>query len=89
MPQVSSEMRQIGNGNSPMGLYISRMSEALSPSLLRSNGRTNWSSVDSSWTQIKEIKETEWIRRFRTASPYSLNDKTGEQYHLNTTSIVG
>ena len=65
------------------------MSEALSPSLLRSNGRTNWGSVDSSWTQIKEIKETEWIRRFRTASPYSLNDKTGEQYHLNTTSIVG
>ena len=36
---------------------------------------TNRGFMDTSWTQIRNYKETEWIKRLRTAFPHVLNIK--------------
>ena len=55
---------------------------------LQGNGRTARGALDPSITQFRKSKETEWIRRLRTAYPYGLNDKIGEYTSRSDNSFI-
>jgi len=56
---------------------------------LEGDGRTSRGSLDPSLTQIRKKKETTWITTLRTAYPYGLNDRIGDNLSRNDVTSVG
>ena len=44
--------------------------------------------MNLSWAQVRKTNETVSIERLHTAFPYGLDDKIGEEYHLQTTDMI-
>ena len=44
--------------------------------------------MNLSWAQVRKTNETMSIEILHTAFPYGLDDKIGEEYHLQTTDII-
>ena len=47
---------------------------------LEGSGRDENGKMDPSITTIRRKKETEWMLKLRTVSPYGLNDRIGDEY---------
>ena len=57
---------------------------------LTGTGRTERKAIDPSITSVRKKREDYWIRTLRTAHPYGLNDRLGDDYMKDQdTSMIG
>ena len=55
---------------------------------MEGNGKTKRGAMDTSFSEKRKAKEAEWIKTLRTAYPYGMNDKLGNETTINKDELL-